>query len=137
MDGYYNNQISTPYFKGAVRQRGSGLGALAASIGRVAIPLFKNVLFPTAKRFTQDLAIEALPELVNVVEGKSKIKKAAKQSIKKFVRKHAQRGRGGKISKASDKIPLIPPSPKKKTKNIKKLKGIQRSRYDILGKLKA
>ena len=41
MEAYYNNQASNsmPHFAGHYRQRGSGFGALAAGIGRVALPL--------------------------------------------------------------------------------------------------
>ena len=40
MDSYYENQAtSLPHFSGHYRQRGSGFGALAAGIGRVALPL--------------------------------------------------------------------------------------------------
>ena len=56
MDSYYANQAtSLPYFSGYYRQRESGFGALAAGIGRVALPLALRFILPTAsvsgKRF--------------------------------------------------------------------------------------
>ena len=44
MEAYYSNQASQsmPHFYGHYRQRGSGFGALAAGIGRVALPLAKK-----------------------------------------------------------------------------------------------
>ena len=41
MEAYYNNQASNsmPHFSRHYGQRGSELGALAAGIGRVALPL--------------------------------------------------------------------------------------------------
>ena len=39
MDAYYHNQATMPHFSGQYRQRGSGFGALAMGIGRVALPL--------------------------------------------------------------------------------------------------
>ena len=51
MDSYYANQAtSLPHFSGHYRQRGSGFGALAAGIGRVALPLARRFILPTAKR---------------------------------------------------------------------------------------
>ena len=76
MDGYYQKQASMPYFTGAARQRGSGLGALATNVGRFAFPLFKNILIPAAKQFATDLALEAAPELINLADGESDVRKA-------------------------------------------------------------
>ena len=39
MEAYYAQQAVSPYFSGHYRQRGSGFGALAAGIGRAALPL--------------------------------------------------------------------------------------------------
>jgi hypothetical protein len=33
MDGYYQDQVSMPYFKGSARQRGRGLGTFALTVG--------------------------------------------------------------------------------------------------------
>ena len=50
MDSYYANQATfLPHFSGYYRQRGSGFGALAAGIGRVALPLARRFILPTAK----------------------------------------------------------------------------------------
>ena len=142
MDAYYNNQISLPYFAGAARQRGSGLGALAASIIPLALPLFRNVLFPAAKKFAKNLAVEALPRMNDAVQGRISFKKAAKRSLSSAaVKTLQQRGRGGKISKLrnqnEDRQPLIPPPPPtKKVKTSKKPNRKNRSRYDILNNIK-
>ena len=50
MEAYYSNQASQsmPHFSGHYRQRGSGFGALAAGIGRVALPLAKKFIWPAA-----------------------------------------------------------------------------------------
>ena len=56
MDSYYANQAtSLPHFSGHYRQRGSGSGALAAGIGRVALPLARRFISPTAKRIGKEL----------------------------------------------------------------------------------
>ena len=50
MDEYYAIkclQNTSSYY----RQRGSGIGALAAGIGRVALPFAKKFLLPAAKSF--------------------------------------------------------------------------------------
>ena len=54
MDAYYANQASLPHFSGYYRQRGSDFGALAAGIGRVAIPFAKKILLPAAKRLVRN-----------------------------------------------------------------------------------
>lgn len=150
MDGYYNNQISLPYFAGAARQRGSGLGALAMNVGRLALPLFKNVLFPAAKRFARDLVVEALPEVPNLIDGKTSLKRAASKSLSSAAAKNfkRQRGSGGTFSKkggsnrqlikTSSTTPLItpPPTPKKKRPVISKKTSVKRSRYDLLKNLR-
>ena len=42
-------QASLPHFSGHYRLRGSGLGALAAGIGRVAILFARRIILPAAK----------------------------------------------------------------------------------------
>ena len=49
MEQYYAKQASLPHFSGHYRLRDSGLGALAAGIGRVAIPFARWVILPAAK----------------------------------------------------------------------------------------
>ena len=149
MDAYYDNQISVPYYAGAARQRGSGLGSLVTSVGRMAIPLFKNIVFPAAKQFVADVAAESAPELIEVVQGRSTVKRAAKRSLSKAATRtlSRQRGSGGKQSRQDvekqarkearrvEKQPLIPPSPpttKKPSHYTKKSNKPKRSRYDIL-----
>ena len=48
MDAYYHNQATMPHFSGHYRQRGSGFGALAMGIGRVALPLARKFIVPAA-----------------------------------------------------------------------------------------
>ena len=50
MDSYYHNQANLPHFSGHYRQRGSGFGALALGIGRVALPLVRKFVIPAAKK---------------------------------------------------------------------------------------
>lgn len=128
MDAYYNNQISLPYYSGAARQRGSGIGALAATIVPMALPLFRNVLFPAAKKFARNLAVEALPEVSDVLEGKKSFKKAAKRSLSRATVKSIQRGSGGRKRKRTQS--------RKRSTTRKKSKGVKRSRLDILSNLK-
>ena len=47
MEDYYSKQV---YFASYNRQRGSGIGALAVGIGRVALPFSKNFILPAAKK---------------------------------------------------------------------------------------
>ena len=90
MAGYTNLE----YFKGTPQQRGRGLGAVAGKIARTAFPIFRKYVLPTAKKIGKDALEAALPELGEVIAGRSLIKKATKQTAKKTVIK--QLG-GGKL----------------------------------------
>ena len=88
MDSYYANQAtSLPHFSGHYRQRGSGFGALAAGIGRVALPLARRFILPTAKRIGKELLKQSVPEILDVVGSKNCPKQAFKNTISKTVKK--------------------------------------------------
>ena len=74
MDNYYSQQASMPYFSGHYRQRGSGFGALAAGLGRVALPIARKFIWPAAKKIGRELISQAAPELVDVVTKKKSAK---------------------------------------------------------------
>ena len=94
MDSYYANQAtSLPYFSGHYRQRSSGFGALAAGIGRVALPLARRFILPTAKRIGKELLKQSVPELLDVVSSKKSPKQALKNTISKTVKKQTERER--------------------------------------------
>ena len=72
MESYYTNQASAlPYFSGHYRQRGSGFGALACGIGRIALPLVRKFIIPAAKRVGKELLLESVPVLMDVVNKKN------------------------------------------------------------------
>lgn len=75
-----------PYFRGVPRQRGRGLGALALSVARTAIPIFRNFIVPAAKKVGRDFVTSAVPELSDVISGKQSFKKALKSSAKKTIK---------------------------------------------------
>ena len=89
MDSYYANQAtSLPHFSGHYRQRGSGFGALAAGIGRVAaLPLARRFILPTAKRIGKELLKQSVPEILDIVGNKKSPKQAIKNTILKTVKK--------------------------------------------------
>ena len=88
MESYYANQAtSLPHFSGHYRQRGSGFGALAAGIGRVALPLARRFILPTAKRIGKELLKQSVPELLDVVSSKKSPKQALKNTISNTVKK--------------------------------------------------
>ena len=95
MEAYYNNQASQsmPHFSGHYRQRGSGFGALAAGIGRIALPLARKFLWPAAKKIGRDLLVQGAPELVEVATKR----KSAKQALKSTVAKTARKQIGGSL----------------------------------------
>ena len=87
MDAYYTRQAVLPHFTGYSRQRGSGIGSLAAGVGRVALPFAKKFLLPAVKSIGKDLIANTLPELVEVVSIKKSPKQAAKSAIRKTIKK--------------------------------------------------
>ena len=95
MEAYYSSQASQsmPHFSGHYRQRGSGFGALAAGIGRVALPLARKFLWPAAKKIGRDLLVQGAPELVEVATKR----KSAKQALKSTVAKTARKQIGGSL----------------------------------------
>ena len=83
MESYYTNQASALlYFSGHYRQRGSGFGALASGIGRIALPLARKFIIPAAKRVGKELLLQSVPELMDVVNKKISKTSAAKHDIK-------------------------------------------------------
>ena len=86
MEAYYQQQSVSPYFAGHYRQRGSEFGALAAGIGRAAIPIAKKFLWPVAKKIGRELFVQAAPEIVDVVAKKKSPKEALKSTVQKTVR---------------------------------------------------
>ena len=95
MEAYYSNQASQsmPHFSGHYRQRGSGFGALAAGIGRDALPLARRIIWPPAKRIGRELLVQGAPELVEVATKR----KSAKQALKKHGCKTARKQFGGSL----------------------------------------
>ena len=82
-----------PHFSGHYRQRGSGFEALAAGIGRVALPSARKIIWPAAKRISRELLVHGAPELVEVATKR----KSAKQALKGMVAKTARKQFGGSL----------------------------------------
>ena len=93
MDAYYNNQATMPHFSGHYRQRGSGFGALAMGIGRVALPLARKFIIPAAKRIGKELLVQAAPELINIATKKKTPKQALKSTVKNTIKKQVGSGK--------------------------------------------
>ena len=87
MEAYYQQPSVSPYFSGHYRQRGSSFGALAAGIGRVALPIARKFLWPVAKKIGRELIVPAAPELVEVITKKKSPKQALKSTVQKTLRK--------------------------------------------------
>ena len=94
MDNYYQHQATStmPHFSGHYRQRGSGFGALAAGIGRFALPLARKFILPAAKKIGRELLVQGAPELLDVVTTKKTPKQALKNTVKKTVKKQTGGG---------------------------------------------
>ena len=80
----FNQQQSV---SGHYRQRGSGLGALAAGIGRAAIPVAEKFLFFVAKKIGRELYVQVAPEIIVVVTKQKSPKEALRSTVQKMVKK--------------------------------------------------
>ena len=78
MEAYYNSQASNsmPHFSRHHRQRRIGFGALAAGIGRVALPLTRRIIWPAAKRIGRELLVQGAPEIAEFATKKKTAKQA-------------------------------------------------------------
>lgn len=141
MDAYYASQSSNsmPYFSGHYRQRGSGFGALAAGIGRVALPIARKFIWPTAKRIGRELISQAAPEVADVVMKK----KTAKQAFKNTVKKTARKQFGGSLHYRVRKSYSRPSKTKRSVRQRKSKRRVipsksrlQRSRVDFFSRVK-
>ena len=80
MDAHYDSQIQSlaphhPTFSGPARQMraGGGLRAFAVRMVRVAIPVIKKYILPSAKQVGKNLLEAALPEMGQVLSGKKRV----------------------------------------------------------------
>ena len=139
MDSYYANQVtSLPHFSGHYRQRGSGFGALAAGIGRVALPLARRFILPAAKRIGRELLKQGVPEIVDVVSKKKSPKQALKNTVSNTIKK--QKKTGGRARQQRPRKQIGSRSSKltkqRKTSFISKSRAPKRSRSDFFAKAK-
>ena len=86
MDAYYHNQATMPHFSRHYREQGSGFGAVAMGIGRVALPLARKFIIPAAKRIGKELLVQAAPELINIATKKKTPKQALKSTVKNTIK---------------------------------------------------
>ena len=127
MEAYYQQQSISPYFSGHCRQRGSGFGALAAGIGRAALPIARKVLWPAAKRIGRELIAQAAPEIVEIVSKKKTPKEAIKSTLKKTEKK--QIGGSRKRLRNQQK------SAQRTKRIIRKKQHVKRSRSNFFSKV--
>ena len=145
MEAYYSNQASQsmPHFSGHYRQRGSGFGALAAGIGRVALPLAGRIKWPAAKRIGRELLVQGAPELVEVATKRKSAKQALKSTVAKTARKqfggslHSRITRGRQVIKRRRQYAKPRTYKKRFTKKIISRKPQpRRSRLDFFSRVK-
>ena len=147
MEVYYSNQASQsmPHFSGHYRQRGSGFGALAAGIGRVALTLARRIIWPAAKRIGRELLVQGEPELVEVATKRKSAKQALKSTVAKTARKqfggwslHSRITRGRQVIKRRRQQYATPRTYKKRftKKIISRKPQPRRSRLDFFSRVK-
>ena len=137
MDSYYAKQVtSLPHFSLHYRHRGSGFGALAAGIGRVALPLTRRFILPSAKGIGRELLKQGVPELVDLVSKK----KSPKQSLKNTVSNTIKKQTGGRARQERPRKQIGSRSnqltKKRKPSFISKSGAPKRSRSDFFAKVK-
>ena len=113
MDSNYHNQANLPHFSGHYRQRGSGFGALALGIGRVALPLAQIFVIPPAKKIGKELLLHAAPELIEVATNRKNPKQALNSTVRKTIKK--QVGGGSRSPKIHTKRTTVV---KRKTRRV-------------------
>ena len=120
MDNFYSRQAIMLDFTGHACQRGSGFGSLATGVGRIALPFARKVLLPAVQSIGKELFEQKSPETleVTVTTKKKSFKQAAKVALKKTVKKQI----GG--------------SGRRKNRNIRQKRELQRSRSDLFSKFK-
>ena len=98
-ESFHKQNPLNNFYRGPVRQRGSGIGSLALKVARHALPLLSKYVLPSAKRVGKDFASNLLLEVFDVVTGRggepattSSIKKAVKRAAGKTVKKQLGTG---------------------------------------------
>jgi hypothetical protein len=109
-------------FSGPLRQRGAGFGALAAGIGRVAIPLLRRYVAPVAKSVGRNLLQAAVPELASVIRGKKRGRAAIKTVLKSTALKQLGGSKRRRKARQAPKRRRKPTVRKKKTSRRKPVK---------------
>ena len=118
MQFYYSRQAVMPHLSGHTRQRGSGLGSLAAGVGRITLPFAKKELLPAVKSIGKELFVQSLPELMDVAMKKKSPKQAAKSAVKRTVKKQIEGSASFKKSRTVKR-------------NSRRKKKLQRSRSNF------
>lgn len=125
---------SLPYFKGVPRQRGRGLGALAGTIARTAFPIMKRYIVPVVKKVGRDLVSSAVPEIGEVLSGKTSVKKALKRTASNTISK--QIGGGRRKRRKISRVQNVRRKPTKTRKRVISRKSkTKRSRDDFFSKI--
>ncbi len=71
MEAYYTRQASIPHFTAHYGQRGREFSALAAGMGRFALPSARKVIWPAATLIDKELFTQSAPEIADVITKKS------------------------------------------------------------------
>ena len=124
-----------PHFSGHYRQRGSGFGALAIGIGRVALPLARKSIIPAAKRIGKELLVQAAPELIKIATKKKTPKQALKSTVKNTIKKQVGSGKKSarKIKKRKTSMKRIS---RKTSGTISKKRALPRSRSNFFTRVR-
>ena len=79
MEDYYSKQVYLPHFARNNRQRGSGIGALAAGISRVALPFAKIFILPAAKKIGNELLVQSVLRSLMLLQSENRHVRLLKQ----------------------------------------------------------
>ena len=130
MDQYYQAQVQMPYFRGAARQRGSGLAG-PLLLGRLALPILQKYGLPVAKRLGKTVLETAIPEILDVITRKKKPKAAVKNIVRKTKNQAKSRAKAAVTKNVLPELVNIVAGQEKPTQALKKM--VQDTIKDQLG----
>lgn len=128
IDYYYKHQVGgvIPPYAGVRYQRGSGLGGILSSLGRVAVPLLKKAAATVGKQALSS-GVKLAGDIISGRNVKRAVKHRAAEGGEELVKKALKRAQSG----GSRDLRLIFPHENKKRRRKTRKKGPPGRRVDI------
>lgn len=116
LDAYYADQASSPYYSGALYQRGHGIGGIFGSLFRSLVPLMRNTVGPALKHGAKAVAREAVRAGAGVASDV-----LSGQTLEDSIRRRGKQSTGRLVNRGKRKLAsaLAQHPPKRARKSIK------------------